>query len=140
MKKTNFTFSGTSMKWLLKSIVPVLFFMTLSLGAEAQASMQDAVVTNAGVNIVNKQVAAQRLEAHITSLEAITPTTEQEEVMHSIRLDYAKHVAGGLNISGDFAYHVVNSQTYLEDRVGDFSPQYRPSAQTIYNEMVTLLQ
>jgi hypothetical protein len=140
MKKTDFTFFRTSMTGLLSAILPVLFFMTLSLGAEAQASIQDAAVAQTGVNVVNHNVAKSRLDSHVASLEAINPSTLQEEVAQSQRLDYAYYIGKFDASKGSFSYYVANSQSYLENRVTDFAPQYRLSAQQLYNEMLGLLR
>ena len=102
------------MKGLFSAIVPVLFFMTLSLGAEAQASIQDAAVAQTGVNVVNHDVAKSRLDSHVASLEALNPSTLQEEVAQSQRLDYAYYIGKFDSSKGSFSYYVANSQSYLE--------------------------
>jgi hypothetical protein len=140
MKKTDFTFFSASMKGLLSLIVPVLFFMTLSSGLGAQNTLQEAVVLNSGRSIVNFTVAKDRLVTHVAALQAMTPSSDQEEAVQQLSIRYAGYIDSWDESQGSFAYHVINSQAYLEREVAKFSGASRPSATALYNEMLQLLQ
>jgi len=115
--------------------------MTLSLGVEAQVETPGSVKSSqTGITIVDQVTAADRLAQHIDDLEKLNPTTLQEEVDQGAKLEYADYIINGFATGGDFAYHVLNSMTYLEGRLGDYASQYRPSSQDLYDEMVRLLQ
>ncbi len=139
MKKTNFTFFGTGKVYVIKALFLFFFFFTLSVGTEAQISALSGSSTLRG-ELVDVNTAQQRLFDHMDQLRSSNQSTPEAEVDVSVKLQYADYIFNGTANGSSFPYHVENSRAYLESLVVNFEPNYRPSVDELYNEMVDLLR
>lgn len=144
MKLTNFTFLRAGNAWLLKSVLPMLVFMTLSLGIEAQTvTPGDQLATQQGMDLVNDNTAIQRLGTHITALMAMNPTTREEEAEIRIRMDVANITLDHVGAGAGYKYYIVSEALdYLEGRAAEFNQRSGKSLEVseIYGELVDLLR
>lgn len=144
MKLTNFTFLRAGNAWLLKSVLPMLVFMTLSLGIEAQTvTPGDQLATQQGMDLVDDNTAIQRLGTHITALMAMNPTTREEEAEIRIRMDVANITLDHVGAGTGYKYYIAAfAMDYLEGRAAEFNQRSGKSLEVseIYGELVDLLR
>lgn len=139
MKKTDFTFFQSGLKWTL-SMIPVLIFVLLSADASAQnVSLRDNVVPPNGIPLMSEDEAKPVIEAQLSTLEVQTPTTPSEEALQSSRIAYLNYIIGGARTQS-WEGHVVNSREFIEGHITRYASAYRPSSAQLYNEMISLLQ
>lgn len=141
MKLANFTFSRVG-TWLIKSL-PVLVFMILSLGVEAQViTPGEALAQQQGLNLVGDDLASERLKTQITQLEAVNPQTNEERADVTFRYKYAMYILNSMGEGAGYQYTLLNSMDYLQamsDAAFNQS-QIRIEPQEVYDEMVGLLR
>ena len=139
MKLTNFTFLRAGGEGLLKSLLILLVFMTLSLGVEAQQLAAEGPAAEAGISMVDQAKAVQRLSSHLESLMAIVPADENEEMNLAIRLGYAQFILSDMNHSM-YKWNAMKGQEWLEAFNGRLGPTVRQDVGEVYNEMIDLLR
>ena len=139
MKLTNFTFLRAGGEGLLKSLLILLVFMTLSLGVEAQQLAAEGPAAEAGISMVDQAKAVQRLSSHLESLMAIVPADENEEMNLAIRLGYAQFILSDMNHSM-YKWNAMKGQEWLEAFNGRLGPTVRQDVGEVYNEMIELLR